>query len=130
MGDFIALTPREACPAVDGLAARCVECFDRYGAPLSAEDLARRSKGELSLPQRRNLERWGYPYVFEEFRFHMTLTGRLAPHDRPRFHEALAEAFGPVADVSHRIEALSLMRQHDPESRFEVIARVKLSRAR
>jgi hypothetical protein len=27
--------------------------------------------------QRNYLDRWGYPYVMEEFRFHMTLTGRL-----------------------------------------------------
>jgi len=130
LGGFIALTPLEDRPAVNGLAARCVAFFDRYRAPLNSDDLRRRSSVEISEGQRRNLERWGYPYVFEEFRFHMTLTGRLAPHDRPRFHEALADAFGPVADASHRIEALSLMRQRDPESRFEVIARVKLSRPR
>ncbi len=128
LGGFIALTPCEDCPAVNGLAARCVALFDRYRAALSADDLRRRGSGELSERQRRNLERWGYPYVFEEFRFHMTLTGRLAPEDRPRFQEALANAFRPIADESHHIEAVSLMRQRDPKSEFEVIARRTLSR--
>jgi putative phosphonate metabolism protein len=127
LSGFIALTPRETSVVVDRLAARCVEFFDRYRAPLSAHDLARRSAGDLSARQRQNLERWGYPYVFDDFRFHMTLTERLAPNDRPRFHEALSEAFRPIADLSHRIEAMSLMRQRDPDSRFEVIARGKLS---
>lgn len=127
IGDFIALIPREASAAVNELAAHSVEFFDRYRAPLSADDLARRSTGELSARQRQNLDRWGYPYVFDDFRFHMTLTGRLAPGDRPRFHEALSDAFRPIAGESHSIETVSLMRQRDPDSRFEVIARGKLS---
>jgi len=128
LGEFIALTARESCPAVNDLAARCVLFFDRYRAPLSAYDLRRRNSGKLSEQQRRNLDRWGYPYVFDDFRFHMTLTGRLAPEDRPRFHEALVNAFRPIADASHHIEAVSLMRQRDPDSEFEVIARRTLSR--
>lgn len=128
LGGFIALTPCEECPAVNGLAALCVAFFDRYRAPLSADDLRRRNSSELSERQRRNLECWGYPYVFDDFRFHMTLTGRLAPEDRPRFHDALANAFRSVADESHLIETVSLMRQRDPESKFEVIARGKLPR--
>jgi putative phosphonate metabolism protein len=120
---FIAFTPHEASPAVSRLAARCVEFFERFRAPLSADDLARRSAGDLSARQRRNLERWGYPYVFDDFRFHMTLTGKLAPDDRPRFHEALTEAFLPIADATHHIDSVSLMRQSDPETSFEVVTR-------
>jgi putative phosphonate metabolism protein len=127
VGGFIALTAREACPEVNDLAARCVMFFDRYRAPLEADDVIRRSAGELSPRQYRNLERWGYPYVLEEFRFHMTLTGRLAPDTQQRFHYALAEAFRPLADVTHRIETVTLMRQDDPESEFVVVARAKLS---
>jgi putative phosphonate metabolism protein len=127
LSDFIALTPRDDCVAVNRLAARCVAFFDRYRAPLSAHDLARRSAGELSARQRRNLDRWGYPYVFDDFRFHMTLTGPLAPDARQRLHEAMSEAFVPIANHPHRIERVSLMRQHDPASRFEVIARGTLS---
>lgn len=128
LGGFIALTPRDASLAVNGLAASCVAYFDRYRAPLSANDLRRRNSSELSERQRRNLEFWGYPYVFDDFRFHMTLTGRLSPEDRPRFHDALANAFRSVADESHLIETVSLMRQRDTESKFEVIARGKLQR--
>lgn len=125
---FIALTPREASPVLNGLAARCVEFFDRFRAPLSAHDLMRRSAGDLSARQRRSLERWGYPYVFDDFRFHMTLTAKLAPDDRPRFHDALTEAFQPIADAPHHIDSVSLMRQRDPNSRFAVVVRRKLSR--
>jgi hypothetical protein len=118
--------PPEACPAVNGLAAHCVEFFDYYRAPLSADDLRRRSSGELSQRQRWNLDRWGYPYVFDDFQFHMTLTGELAPGDRQRFHTAISKAFRPIADVVHDIDTVSLMRQRDPKSKFEVISRVRL----
>ncbi|WP_409722995.1 DUF1045 domain-containing protein [Pseudorhodoplanes sp.] len=126
--DFIALTPSESVPAVDALAAACVAFFDRYRAPLSAFDLARRSAEDLSARERQNLERWGYPYVMDEFRFHMSLTGRLAPDDRQRFQRALTDAFRPLADVPHRIESLSVLRQSAPEQRFSVLARRALRR--
>ena len=128
MSGFIALTPRGDCDAVNRLAARCVTFFDRYRAPLSAHDLARRSNGELSVRQQRNLDRCGYAYVFDDFRFHMTLTGQLAPDAQQRLQEAISEAFRPIANLTHYIESLSLMRQRDPDSRFEVIAREALSR--
>ncbi len=127
LSGFIALTPRDDCVAVNRLAARCVTFFDCHRAPLSAHDLARRNTGELSARQRQNLDRWGYPYVFDDFRFHMTLTGRLAPDVQPRFKEAMSDAFRPIANHPHRIERVSLMRQRDPDSRFEVVARGTLS---
>ena len=37
----------------------------------------------LSEAQRAHLLRWGYPYVMDEFRFHMSLTGSLAQVDAP-----------------------------------------------
>lgn len=75
--DFIALTPAVTSGSLDELARCCVEYFDPLRRTLGAEDFARRNNGNLSSRQRAYLERWGYPYVFEEFRFHMTLTGAL-----------------------------------------------------
>jgi hypothetical protein len=31
----------------------------------------------LNQSQVANLDRWGYPYLFADFRFHMTLTGKV-----------------------------------------------------
>lgn len=123
LGDFIAMTPGAAGPPLDELARRCVEFFDPFRAPLGAEDLARRNNGRLSPRQRTYLDRWGYPYVFEDFRFHMTLTGALAANDRERFLAALTNAYNPLADHVYEADALSLMRQSNPGSSFEVIAR-------
>ena len=48
LGGFLALVPAEPCPAMDRLAAACVETFDRFRAPLTAEDRARRRPERLS----------------------------------------------------------------------------------
>ncbi len=90
IGRFLALTPLGDTTALGALAARIVTELDPFRAPASEADLARRRAAGLSARQEENLVRWGYPYVMEEFRFHMTLTGKaedpaaaealLAPH--------------------------------------------------
>jgi hypothetical protein len=81
----------------------------------------------LSPRQTANLERWGYPYVFEEFRFHMTLAGRIEPDRRAAIHALLQAEFlrlhgpGPV-----RIDQLALMRQEQADAPFRVIGHGRL----
>ena len=50
-----------------------------FARPPGAAELERRRKAGLSAAQEKMLLRWGYPYVLDEFRFHLTLTGRLQP---------------------------------------------------
>jgi ribose 1,5-bisphosphokinase len=74
MGNFLALRPDAQSPAIDALALRCVKHFSSFSAPLSAKEITRRHKPSLSPRQQELLQRWGYPYTEEEFRFHMTLS--------------------------------------------------------
>ena len=74
-GTFLALVPQERDPRLDELAARCVRELDRFRAPLAQADIERR--GPLPPRERDLLLRWGYPYVLEAFRFHITLTDSL-----------------------------------------------------
>src|SRR5262249_42034786 len=80
IGAFTALVPTGPEDAVRALAGDCVTAFDGFRAALTARDRERRLASRLSPRQVELLERWGYPYVFSEFRFHMTLTGRLSAH--------------------------------------------------
>jgi putative phosphonate metabolism protein len=123
LGGFIALTPKGDASAVDALAAACVEGFEAFRAPLPPADRDRRLAAGLTDRQAENVERWGYPYVFEEFRFHMTLTGRIddAPL-RKRIHETLAALYAAV-DAPHTIDALTICRQLDRDSHFTVLSR-------
>jgi putative phosphonate metabolism protein len=80
LGDFVALRPvdQHGEAAIRALASSALQTFHPLRARPSAADLARRLEAPLSERQRALLIDWGYPYVFDEFRFHMTLSGSLA----------------------------------------------------
>ena len=125
LGNFIALTPDEA-PIISELAGQCVTFFDVFRAPLGADDMARRSNDRLTPRQQVHLARWGYPYVFDDFCFHMTLTGSLAASEKSGFLAALTDAFAPLAGHSYNVDAVSLLRQADSRSCFIVMERKDL----
>ncbi len=77
IGSFLALTLDNALhDEASKLAWKCVEELDEYRASLSQAERDRRTG--LSVAQMTNLEKWGYPYVGNEFKFHMTLTSSLS----------------------------------------------------
>ncbi|WP_233806048.1 DUF1045 domain-containing protein [Paraburkholderia sp. HP33-1] len=80
LGDFVALRPADEHGEahIRELASNALQSLDGLRARPSAEDLARRLAAPLSERQRALLLEWGYPYVFDEFRFHMTLSSSLA----------------------------------------------------
>lgn len=75
LGPFFALVSPTHCEALQRFAVQSVQYFEPYRAPLSDADMARRNPEKLPERQREYLKKWGYPYVFEEFQFHLTLTG-------------------------------------------------------
>jgi len=80
LGDFVALTPAdpEGESNISHVAASALQTLDALRARQSAAELARRLAAPLSERQRALLMEWDYPYVFDEFRFHMTLSSSLA----------------------------------------------------
>jgi len=96
--------------ALEALANACVADLDGFRAVPTAAETARRLDDRLSPPQAANLQRWGYPYVFDTFVFHITLTGRLdeigigaaelALRRLARADEALALQPGAVMSVN------------------------------
>jgi len=123
---FIAVIPAEPVEALQRLAADCVRDFDSFRAPLSAEDRARRRPEKLSERQRDHLDRWGYPYVMEEFRFHMTLTGRLDAERRGPILEMLRTRFAALGIETIEIDRIALFRQDDANARFRVVGEWEL----
>ncbi|MCK7616120.1 DUF1045 domain-containing protein [Roseibium sediminicola] len=77
LGKFLALTPDAGEPALRAFAALCVRHFEPFRAPLSEADLERRRRARLSDKLDAYTRQWGYPYIFDEFRFHMTLSNKL-----------------------------------------------------
>ncbi len=117
---FFALMPEAQGPDLSGLARDVVVAFDRFRAPLAESEMERRGAAHLSPSQLRNLMRWGYPYVFEDFRFHMTLTGRVDEADALRVQRAIEEHFGPLLEEEVEIASLALFLEPEPGAPFVV----------
>lgn len=118
LGGFVAFVPATSSSALDALAADCVEAFDGFRAPLDEAEIARRRASGLSPRQDRHLLRYGYPYVLDDFRFHMTLTERLRAPEHNRVLAILAERAAPVCAEPLRIDAISIFRQPSREVPF------------
>lgn len=123
IGAFLALVP-VAPPAELGLlAAECVAALDAFRAPMSEAERARRQPERLDARGRALLDRWGYPYVFEAFRFHMTLTDALPEASRAAWHERLAAAYAASGPEPLTIDSLCILRQ-DGAAPFRLCARL------
>ncbi|SEM88962.1 DUF1045 domain-containing protein [Bradyrhizobium sp. OK095] len=125
---FIAVIPAEPVDALQQLAADCVRDFDAFRAGLTAEDRARRRPEKLSERQCDYLDRWGYPYVMEEFRFHMTLTGRLDAERRGPILAMLRDRFAGLKRDALAIDRIALFRQDDAKARFRIVGEWPLAR--
>ena len=127
LSGFVAVLAERPTPAVESLAADCTTIFDAFRAPMTAQERARRLASGLNPSQIANLDRWGYPYLFGDFRFHMTLTGTIPPD---RQHEALS-----TLRAVHRrmcesrnliIDRVALVRQDTAHSAFRVLSQALL----
>jgi putative phosphonate metabolism protein len=122
LGNFVAIVPATPKQALMHLADACVTEFDRFRAPLTDGERARRLNPSLTPRQITHVERWGYPYVFEDFRFHMTLTGRLPADQSDIVLAALRAQFERLAMTQIAVDAVGLFRQASADRNFEVIA--------
>ncbi len=127
LGRFLALVPEGETTTLDALAAETVRALDAFRAPLTEAELAKRRANALSPRQVRLLLKWGYPYVMETFRFHMTLTGKLPKAQAAEVLGALAPVLQDVVSRPFPIDALSLMGE-DEAGWFHLIERCALGR--
>ncbi|MDX3927200.1 MAG: DUF1045 domain-containing protein [Shinella sp.] len=114
------LAPAGPDEFLDRLAASVVQGFDHFRAPLTEAEIERRDPDSLTAAQFANLHRWGYPYVMDEFRFHMMLTGAINSVDGPRIERALRDHFGPVLSVPLDISSIALFAEEENGSPFRV----------
>jgi len=124
---FLALVPGGPAPDLNAFANSVVEAFEPLRASLTDRDIERRNPDSLSSTELRNLMRWGYPYVFDSFRFHMTLTTRLAEPELTRIAAAADAHFAPVLSRPIAVRALSLFVEPEPGAPFEIHSRTPLA---
>lgn len=117
---FFALVPADKLPDLNRLADDIVVAFDRFRAPLTEAEITRRNPDALSPREFRNLCQWGYPFVFEAFRFHMTLTARISETDAPRIRAAIETFFAPVLDKPIAVDGLALFVEPEAGAPFTI----------
>ncbi|QYA13405.1 DUF1045 domain-containing protein [Rhizobium sp. AB2/73] len=120
LGHFFALVPGSVYQPLQDFASRVVKTFEPFRAPLSDHDIARRKPEGLTEPQRANLLRWGYPYVNDEFRFHMTLTGRVPSERQPELQAILAGRFAEHTGKPLDISGLAVFVEEERGAPFTV----------
>ncbi|SOC03399.1 DUF1045 domain-containing protein [Rhodobacter maris] len=125
-GRFLALRPEGNEAGLVTLAAEVVTRFEPFRAASSREELARRRPEGLTARQRDLLGAFGYPYVFEEYRFHMTLTGDLPAAEIERLRPAAEAHFAPHLARPFPVDQLCLFGE-DAAGRFHLLSRHTLS---
>jgi len=126
LGRFFAFVPNEPVAALDDWAGRVVEAFEPFRAPLSEKDLARRRVSGLTLQEEENLVRWGYPYVFDAFRFHMSLTGKVAREDAELVEAAARRHFAAFDGKPFRLDRIAIFIEPEPGAPFDILASAPL----
>lgn len=120
LGNFFALVPGGPCQPLKDLAQECVAQFDKFRAPLTQAEIDRRKPDELTANQRMNLMTWGYPYVLDDFRFHMTLTGQVPKPQHAAFTAAIEARFSGLINVPLSINHLALFVEPSKGAPFTV----------
>lgn len=126
LGRFLALVPEGDQVQLSGLAAMVVETLDTFRAPPGAGELKRRAHAGLSAHQIGLLNRWGYPYVMDAFRFHITLTGKLPKPQIAPVRAMLDQALATALPAPFVIDALSLVGEDADTGQFHMIKRFTL----
>ena len=117
---FFALLPTSPLAELDMLAGSVVKTFESFRSPLTDGEIERRNPDALSAEEFRNLCQWGYPYVFDTFRFHMTLTGRVAEGEAPRVRAVLDEVFGAVLTEPVPVDGVALFVEPEAGAPFTI----------
>jgi putative phosphonate metabolism protein len=131
LSGFFALAPQARCAELQDLADRCVVEFDEFRRPAEEHELARRRAAGLTPRQETLLTRWGYPYVLDEWRFHLTLTGRISDDgERAAVMAALQRHFAAVVERPLPVNDLCIFRQPAMDRPFTVLARFRLGGGR
>ena len=123
LGQFLALVPVAPPTALGLLAAECVAALDPLRAPLTAAEIAKRQPERLTPRGRALLDRWGYPHVFEAFRFHMTLTDALPEEAVEGWRTQLADAYARSGAGPLTLGSVAILRQ-DGGAPFRVVERI------
>jgi len=118
LGGFFALIPGAEAADLCALADEVVTAFDRFRAPATEAEIARRRPDSLTARQRELLKAWGYPYVLDEFRFHLTVTDSIPAAQQPAVEATVTDWFSASLGATVPVDALALFTEEEPGASF------------
>jgi hypothetical protein len=123
---FLALVPESETAELDWLADSCVTHFDHFRSPLTPEDRVRR--GDMLPTETALFEQFGYHFIFNNFKFHITLAGPLDDPELDAVQPALATAVAPLCEEPFKVEDLCLFGDPGEDAPFQLVERFPLMR--
>jgi putative phosphonate metabolism protein len=108
---FLALREQEPSADLQALADSAVATLDGFREQPEAAELARRRRHGLTEAEEAMLERWGYPYVFQLWRFHITLSRRLEAEEMAKARPVAAAYFAESLTYPRRVSSLAVFTQ-------------------
>jgi hypothetical protein len=123
---FVALRPCSQQVELRDFAAATVMAFDWFRAALTDADIARRRETNLTPRQDQQMLGWGYPFIFDDFHFHLTLSGRMGADEAAQVIDALSPRLESIVPTPFVIDAITLMGQDD-QGMFHQIHRYTLT---
>jgi len=126
IGRFLALVPTEPVGELGELAASLVRALDDFREPEDEAAMNKRRAVGLTDRQEACLVQWGYPYVMEEFRFHLTLTNKLDAEQAQRFETALRPVVAPLCQDPFIVSDICLFGDPGDGKPFRFLKRFSL----
>ncbi len=125
-GRFASLRPSEPSRELQALADACVRDLDGFRARPDAAELERRRSANLTPTQDAHLVTWGYPYVLDQFRFHLTLTSALSPEPLARTAKALQPHAAPLCRDPLPVHEIAVFGDPGGGAPFRLLRRLSL----
>ena len=125
LSGFFALTPTVKNTEIRNLHAKVVRKLDYFRAQPTKEEIIKRRENQLTSEQDQNLIKWGYPYIFEDFYFHITLTGKIPEDLRNKVKDEIENFFQPVLQQKINLSELALVGEAT-DGNFYVLRQMQL----
>ncbi len=120
---FHALTLPAGATEINAFAANVLQVFEPFRAALGKDDRDRREPEKLSPRQREYLDAYGYPYVLDDFRFHMTLSNRMSDKSASdSYHDWLVQLYSNTVTELPRLDRIAVFWQPDRSTAFTRLA--------
>ncbi|MFM7331909.1 MAG: DUF1045 domain-containing protein [Brachymonas sp.] len=124
---FLALRPQNTPASLGALADDCVRRLQPLAAPLTEAELVRRRRAALTTEEDALMLAWGYPWVFDKFRFHFSLTQSLDGMPADLVNDLKAAATRQFADLpALRLSHLSIFIEPTPGADFILFEQMEL----